>query len=839
MSSRPIPIKNGVKLNSFDCKIIQYQYSILKIQILIRQIKALNIRIRSTESSNPHVPLLNYIITLSGPYVNISSRLNEKLNEILQSIDIEIDKKPITSIDWDLNIEGGSFQFKDIDYTKVLEKLLKLYEIVQFAYEKELKFVKIQKISENLVDFNFDILKDLIENPLEIQSTIKFLITKDKVHQNYDIYKVPLVSDLVEKQLRQFKPFIIQLIDLSTRFSEPFLRKLENWNYLLLKIFTLLVKLNELFWILKKVFQDLNKHYVEKFVKFIKTNKILNDHYKELTKKIQLKSEEFFQHGFQMEYTAETLINFINTLKTLYQNVQSYNNNLTSFIKVWEGIEKKLALKKIESRQSSPAISVEKPVPKVQTFTKSPSQKLPISQTRASVPTEGSPQTKTQSQEKQPILPVKPGLKKLDFNSPSPEPKNLSKIQDQLKSQSQAVSPIKRSSSVIVRGNREKIGNNKSTVSNSPDTKSTLSLSSSPRTNSLTLNKLSSPPITRSPSLQKRPTSIHMSSPSFDIRSELRRQARQKASSDTANNRSNFLPSQLAVSPTPKPNFKGLDTLAGVRRARSTSLENNSDKTNSLMSNAAALAINKQVRHSSLKSISEAQSQFIEKKSLSPPKISNNRIQSIKTQQNDQLPNIGELSIKGNNDEESFRAQNNGILIDKSAKELKSNPLPPPNTVGKSNSIFNPSSSQLPENTPDLVRTSTSESSIISVTSAVNDKGMESLPSTPTGATEDENKSPSSIVKKVRFTGVPDKIEDDPKPKRRGWTVPPKLQFKSANLNGKKTPLSLAADTLQQERLVFHKVKVGEIDINAPRLGALSSPNSNGQRFGSKWRLLR
>jgi hypothetical protein len=100
---------------------------------------------------------------------------------------------------------------------------------------------------------------------------------------------------------------------------------------------------------------------------------------------------------------------------------------------------------------------------------------------------------------------------------------------------------------------------------------------------------------------------------------------------------------------------------------------------------------------------------------------------------------------------------------------------------------------------------------------------------TANGTTELTSSKP--IVKKVRFTGVPP--ESPPSTKRKLWKPLQKPTFQRAARN--KTSLTVAAETLKQERLTFHSIRRGSLDFKTGKVNVPASSDAltNNRMMGS------
>ncbi|KAH3688575.1 hypothetical protein WICPIJ_000419 [Wickerhamomyces pijperi] len=648
MSDKPTGttiIRNGLPLLPSDCQVVISHYTILRLQILIRQTKALLIRVKTGITSDERiVPLLNYILNLSGVFIITDSNGNGKLASLINGIwelsEIEatelIRLKSMNVFGFDLDTKdvGKKYDIKDVDavdYNKVLNALVLVFEGLLQTHSTHLRTLKLTKIAEGELELNFDLIKPLLESPMEIQSMIKFVIASDKTKNIQHLSKMPIVLDLFLKQLSLLSPLITQLKELQTKMLEAYLKKLNYWGYILIRSFAILMRLNEIQWCVMKFYRDIqashgaswkriqeNHQDFKRFVAFIESV--------EVEGKVDFITEFFTidkskrQHKKKMEYSMKNVSDLVDKVVSKFEHTQVIVKRFDILIKVWKDDVERQNRARNASLLSTPVASQVK-----QQMTRSPSLRMNKISTSAASPSS------------------QPMLKKLSFNTPqsssteSPEPASSS--------------PLRRSASVSVR-NRSRSGSvnsltspikppvsNQSTIrqrsenspsiisspppsvtvgrprsgSNTSTNSQQSSTLNSQRANSLTGTSkgLTSPSVSRSGSVRAaRPQSVIMNQ-SFDIRTQLRRQ--QSSPSPKPETSSSNLPSLQPVNGTPKPNFKNLKG-AGVTRSRSSSLQGPPRQNTNSPANAAASAIfrkngthvvNSGPRANSLQSITE------------------------------------------------------------------------------------------------------------------------------------------------------------------------------------------------------------------------------------------
>lgn len=854
-------VRGSVYLDSFDARIIEYQYATIKLQALITHIKALQIKIRVNPSL---IPLIHYIVILSGPLLNISDILSKRLEQIGRLVPLNDQRKVAPSVNTSaLNFEIDDTQPTDITYDtnakELLPMLLGLYENALAIYQKKLQQVVLERDANRVpaangapIPIDLATFKDILE-PLELNVFSKLLIEPQEL-ESFKFKKVPLVIDSINKSIKVLEEYVQQLQTFKQKPNDSVLKRLPYWNYTIHRIFASFVKLSELYTILRKFGRELYLPVDE----YLHNPKILHNNVKlelslneadDFLKNTRKNQNLVFtlakatRQGSYFHVKSSIIIEFINTLAPSVSLVSKLSLVVLTLTKNWELAESKLLKIEQEMKQREKNSRVSSPT--------SPTSGESLNAKKLEVLF--NPEKNKQSQEyiakqqrerEKSALEDRIAKEKLEKEKQLLEEQRAKRrveererqLREELTKERGDLSPnVSRQGSIrkATAITRARSNSNSSVSSNS----SASSLNALTRTDSLGSLKVSSPTaLSRTSSLQKRPASVYISSPAFDIRTQLRRQAAASAKEAPSNT--------TTASPV------------GNRR-RSQSLQSSLPSTqqnNSMLAAAAGAAALKQERHSSLKSKTEItheqvmqyrqqHQQHLQVKPSKPHSRSPSPLRTKSPKSNTELPNINELTL------DDTPSKSKPPLKSALASKKPSQPAPTSPTPQSANLAI-----------PDLVNETTSESSDSTYDHLNQDTGspksLETIkpdtkePSTQHFEPDLEIEPSKPIVKKVRFTGVPDEIEEE-KPKRKGWIRPPKIQSPfaatSSHNKGTRSALSTAADALQQERMIFHNIKRGELDVNTGNIvipntsnkrvmNTLAASTNNNHRLG-RWRL--
>jgi len=908
-------VKGGIYLDSFDSRIIEYQYAIIKLEALIKHIKSLQIKIRANPTM---IPLIHYIVIITGPLMNVNDILAKRLDNIGKLTSMGDQRRVAPSVNTNvLNFELDEQQEiipvkYDEKSKELLVNLVAIYENALTIYQKKLQRSMIERDANRLpaangkpIPIDFAFLKDILE-PMELNSLPKLTIFSNEL-SSYQFKKIPIIIDSINKSVKLIKDYSGQLEGYKSKPNDTTLKKLPHWNYTIHRIFACFVKLSELYTILRKLGRELyipvdehlhNAKILHNNVKLETSLNEANEFFKHSKKNQNLifTLAKCTRHGSNYHVKTATIIEFTNFLKQSILLINKISNVVLNLIKNWELAETKLIKIETEMKQreeNSRLSSPTSPTPNINNFKKievlfNP-EKEKLSQEYIA---------KQQRERQRLAMEDKISKENLEKQRNAlEEEKSRKKFEDRerklredlIKERELTSPPISRQGSLKNKNSsniittRTRSNSNSSISSNS----SSSSLNALGRSNSISSPNFTSPTnLSRSSSLQKRPASVYISSPAFDIRTQLRRQQAATTSptvgaSDNNNHNVNISSPSALNSNIIKGDHNGGGSGGGGtpptgNRRRSQSLQSSLPSTqenNTLLATAASAAALKQERHSSLKSKSEINHQeFLQKKqqqqqNLQVPKnISRSRSPSP-LRNKDELPNIDELSLA-----------DSPLKKKTISSSLKSAMVKPPQSPKSLTKNASPSSPSQSFTIPDLVHETNSESSDSTYDQINQDNGsLKSLETIKPGESslkegskegdnDDDNDNdkeqdkeqdkesltfPKPIIKKVRFTGVPDEIEET-KPKKKGWIHPPKILTNNkssitSQSQSRSTGLGTAADALQQEGLIFHNLKRGELDVNTgniiipntsnKRIMNTLAANTNNQHKLGKWRL--
>lgn len=842
-------VKGGVYLDSFDARIIEYQFAIVKLETLIKHIKALQIKIRVQPDL---IPLLQYIVIITGPLMNISDILAKRLDQVGRLVPITDQRKVAPSA----NLQALNFELDDqpvketVKYDEktkdLLPVLLGLYENALSLYQLKIKQSIIERDANRTpasngkpIPLDLNSFKDILE-PLELNVFSKLIIEPDEVN-SYHFKRVPLVMDSINKAIKVQKDYVLQLQGFKAKQNDSVLKKLPHWNYTIHRVFASFVKLSELYTILRRFGRELYLPVED----HLRNPKILHNNVKlelslneadQFLKGTKKNQQIVFilakgtRQGSYSHLKGSTIVELTNTLVPSLALITKMNASITNLVKNWELAESKLHKYEEEMKERERRSRVTSPTSPTDNATATKKLEVLFNPEREKLAQEAI--AKQQRERERVALEERVAKEKADKERQLLEEQRAKKkfeererqLREELTKDRDNSPSVSRQSSI--KKTRVRSNSNSSVSSNS----SSSSLNALNR-DSTTSPRLTSPTsLSRTSSLQKRPASVYISSPAFDIRTQLRRQ---QAATAAAANTTGDSPVQTT----------------GNRR-RSQSLQSSlpsAQQNNTMLAAAAGAAALKPERHSSLKSKSEInhqeslqqKQQTLQVKNTTPIQRSPSPLK-IKNPKNngDQLPDIDELSL---NDTPSKpkRGPLKSALASKRAEPHAPTPTQP---------ATQPTSLAV----PDLINETTSESSDSTVDNNNQNEEVGSRKSLETVRVEqiksnEEDEEPKPIVKKVRFTGVPDEVEDV-KPKRKGWIHPPKLQSPFSNgPNKPRSGLSAASDALRQERMIFHNIKRGELDVNTGSIvfpntsntrvmNTLAASTNNNHRLG-KWRL--
>lgn len=893
--------KGGVHLDSFDARIVEYHCALRKLELLATHTRAVHIKVRSQHDT---VPLLHYIVTLSGPWIaNAHETLKKRLDQVarlevpdMKKVSPQVSTNAINfEVDETLESVIPDYTRTDVDYPALFTGLLAIIENSIGIYQQRLKQCVIERDAHRRPDANHkpipldpNAFKDLLE-PHEIL-TLSKLVTLRTPATTYQFKISPIILGAITTTIQNITKYRDQLSQYKKRTTEAIFKRLPEWQHTNHRLFACFVKLGELYNILRKFGRDLylpvfdQLHSPKLLHKNVKLELALQrcDEFLKSSRKnenIMFMLTRSTRQGSMFQLKRDVVLSFLQPLDQAIQLDNSIISTISEFVTNWEiadtlerrsklSLETKAHNDKARVRSTSP-LSPESESRRMSLLFDPSKEKLSQEMVakqqrdRERKFTEERAERERIERERQTVEDIKSKRRmeererklrgELTKDRTSPQvSRSGSLMKSRQRSGSNASnSSISRPSAPIV--TRQRSGSNASTTSNSSNS----SVLNSMRTNSLTgsvrPSQRSPSSISRSPSLQvRRPVSAYMSSPAFDIRSELKRQERAKAAAASTTTASSA--GSPLLSPPHNSSLK-----------RTPSLPTNRSPRNSAQHAAgAAAAALKQERHSSLKSNSEMNRVHVsqqqtsgstQRRSPSPLKMSNNTTDHY-------LPDINELSITDDVMRTPPRSTGSKLTTPEITiapppsdhqEDMSGNITPSSTIADESDEYFNTPSkttttsanappprlkSSLKQPTRTLDPSATSDATPVPELSNTREttSGESSI---DTSDTEDNRTSiqetyiaspsspsspppPKKIIKKVRFTGVPD-LPEESKPKRKGWINPPKLPLMKTKQQP--TSLSYAAQALvHQERMTFSSIKRGQFDV---KTGKVVYPEKN------------
>jgi hypothetical protein len=845
-------IKGGILLDAFDARIVQYHCALRKLQVIQTPIKALNIKAKAGKGDV--IPLVHHITTICAGSLQMNEYLKKRVVFIGKLEPLKDHRKVVpplntSAISFDLeDTEGhGCHYTSDVNYSELLEDMISICDNAVAIYQEKLKQSIVERDAHRRPDANHkpvpldpNSFLDLLE-PLEVMSLSRLITTPDDI-ETCQFKITPILLDAIANTTQNIGTYIAQLQKYKERPSEATLKRLPAWPYTIHRIFASVVKLSDLYAILRRFGRELYLPASDE----LHSPKLL--HQSSIWDAMLKTCDEYFLNpkkneqmvftssratrqgaSFQLKHT--TITELMGSLLQSYNLVMKLISALRDLVKGWEAVNaKETRLKlKINANVSKDTGRIISPDSRKLTVLFNPdreklSQENIAKQQRERERTALEERTHREKLEKEKQINGEV-ISRLKFEQRERQLRSeLIKDRSPTVSRAGSLSATSRTRSSsnpsLPVKNRSRSASNASLNSNS----STSSMLNSLQNNSMpsTQSQPSQSPkqLSRSPSLQRRPNSVYISNAAFDIRTQLRRQEKSKQSNNGS----------------PEP--------TRTKLGRSSSLSQSDARKNSMITAAAAGALAgsstgkllKQERHSSLKTRAEI---LKEREANGGNEVSARSMSSSPRQK--EMPQIAELTISTPPRESRTSPDLTPAKViskKESSPVLDStDPSPLSITPTHSNEDFNitPTKSNLLEAppaasssikpflkppavaAPDLVDATTSESS------------LEDEPKEPNDLAE-----PKRIVKRVRFIGVPDLV-DDPKPKRKGWINPPRLSL--VQQNKARSSLSIAADALQQERMAFSTIKRGHVDVSGQMPDRIMSTLMSGNTPKKGWRI--
>jgi hypothetical protein len=854
-------IKGGILLDAFDAKIVQYHCALRKLQVIQTPIKALNIKAKAGKGDV--IPLVHHITTICAGSLQMNEHLKRRVVFIGKLEPLKDHRKVVphlntSAISFDLeDTEGHRCHYtSDVNYSKLLEDMLSICDNAVTIYQEKLRQSIMERDAHRRPDANHkpvpldpNSFLDLLE-PLEVMSLSRLITTPDDL-ETCQFKITPILLDAIANTTQNIGTYIAQLQKYKERPSEATLKRLPAWPYTIHRIFASVIKLSDLYAILRRFGRELylpasNELHAPKLLHqssvWDAMLKTCDEYFLNPKKNEQMvfTSSRATRQGASFQLKHTTITELMGSLLQSYNLVMKLISILRDLVKGWEAVNAKETRLKLKfntnvSKDTERIISPD-------------SRKLIILFNPDSEKLSQENIAKQQRERERIALEERTHREKLEKEKQMND-EVISRLKFEQRERQLRAELIKDRSPTVSRAgslsatsrtrspsnpslplqNRSRSASNASNASVNSNS-STSSMLNSLQNNSMA-NTPSQPPqpsqssqspkqLSRSPSLQRRPSSVYISNAAFDIRTQLRRQEKSKQSNNGS----------------PEP--------TRTRLRRCSSLSQSDARKNSMITAAAAGALAgsstgkllKQERHSSLKTRSEI---LKERETNGGNELSARNMNSSPRQK--EMPLIAELTISTPPRQSRMSpalTPAKVITNQDSGPVLEGiDPSPLSITPTHSNEDFNitPTKSNLfaappaaspsikpllkppAVAAPDLVDATTSESS------------LEDEPKEPNDFTE-----PKKIVKKVRFIGVPDLV-DDPKPKRKGWINPPRLSLVQQNKS--RSSLSIAADALQQERMAFSTIKRGHVDVSGQMPDRIMSTLMSGNTPKKGWRI--
>ncbi|KAI5966743.1 uncharacterized protein KGF55_000152 [Candida pseudojiufengensis] len=327
------PYKPNI-ITSLDCKILQYEYGIYKLKKFIQSLK----RLQTLENE---LPLLHYITLLTGNTFAINDKAFdskfEKLSHFhpvnvgvinisvtVSHIPYDIPDLPITALDEMPTIEQAR---------KCLKQLENLSNICLNGYLKRLSLAKIDKsniVKDSVLDSYFSQLGNIISHEifhndidLELNDLTFSISNEEQNNQNYqeaslidmDIKELFIIINQIEISLSKLKPLINQL-------KKPDVKD----PYAIHKIFLITQRLNDIYTIIRRFGR---KIYLSNHQHLLDSKFLFHSHNSAFFKTTILRSMDEYYNSMKKN---GTLIANITRLIRQDSKFESNNKNILNHI---------------------------------------------------------------------------------------------------------------------------------------------------------------------------------------------------------------------------------------------------------------------------------------------------------------------------------------------------------------------------------------------------------------------------------------------------------------------------------------------------------------------------
>ncbi|KAI5969311.1 hypothetical protein CANMA_001631 [Candida margitis] len=402
------PQYNPKLITSLDCKLLQYEYGIYKLEQFIASLKRL-------QSSTSEVPLIHYIVLLTGSVFAINDKAFDKRFDKLSNF------KPIQlgTINIAANVSHIPYDIPDLPVSalddfpslentlKCLKQVETLSNICLSGYQKRLELAKIDKtntvkgadietyyakldsiISHDIFHQDVDLLLNDLMFPLGSDDSINIQHYEEASLIDMDLKELFVIIQQMEKSLAKLKPVIDSL-------KKPQI----NDSYSIHKVFLLTSRLNEIYTIIRrfgrKIYLSNHQHLVDsKFLyhcanaAYFKTNTLKNmdDYYNSMKKNGTLIANitRLIRQDTKLEISAKNVSTHINFVVQGLNVTEKSLSVLKEFGLSWIVTEKKFRnvyhlprgnLDKIY--ESVPELKPKPPQPKIAAKTQQPQATRP------------------------------------------------------------------------------------------------------------------------------------------------------------------------------------------------------------------------------------------------------------------------------------------------------------------------------------------------------------------------------------------------------------------------------------------------------------------------------
>lgn len=859
-------VRGGMALDAFDARTVEFQCALRKLHQLTTHIRALRIRLKAAPGS---VPLVHYAATLCAGVISVNEHLRRRLVMTSQLKPVKDMRKVVPQV----NTSPLSFEAEDeerdvvqytgdVNYALLFDQLLALCDNASAIYSAKLSRCLEERDANRRPDaihkpipLDMAEFTDLLE-PLEVLALGKFTVPLDEL-DSYQFKAVPIFLDAVQATVNNIGTYLAKLTIYKQKPTDTELKRLPHWEHTIHRIVASTVKLSELYSILRRFGRELylpasNELHAPKILhKNPAWESILSqmDDYLKAPKKNEqllftLARVTRQEAMFQVKHA--TIAELVTSLQQSHALIVKFIALLREFAKCWEQLRSYRSNLKLDtSIPTRDPIRMVSPTSKTIAVLFDPTREKLVQENlakqqrhRERCALEGRSQKELLEKQKQ-LKEEELSRRRFEEREKqlradltrdrhSPAPSRAGSLTRPARANSSGTQELTSiggraragSNSSPTLGNRSRSTSNASVSSNSSSSSQLNSLKKSPTASV-------SPTATHSPSLQhRRPQSMYMSSPAFDIRSQLRRQERLKQES-------------LLLASDSQP------------LKRSASLQQSPAQRKTMIQAAATSALTyatspsgKDVRHSSLKMQSELRKQQA-KVVVDPSPRSFSPIPRA-------LPNISELKV-GTPTKEYTYTQSPPLSPELVPSRLHSQDPTSPITLTPSHTgdEFDITPTKSKSHSASVILDTPIKEDIITTVSSLHDTKPRSMCDVvlPVKLTDDsktetstkpeltdtassgcsEEEQAKRTIKKVRFTGVPAYVED-PKPTRQGWTKPPKNWQK-------KTGFQL--DNLQVDKLSLSAFRKGGINVTTSMPDRIMStltlgPQKKGWRLGRR-----